>query len=105
MANPTAITTQGSEARLLQEGINAIATIEYAQYEMEKDKIFDQFDSEKAYELDVSLSGTGFATLKPEGTAISYDSEKQDFATTYVHTVYALGTIITMEAQMNRHRS
>lgn len=101
MANPTAIVTQGSEARLLQEGINAIATIEYAQYEMEKDKIFDQYDSEKAYELDVSLSGTGFASLKPEGTSISYDAEKQDFATTYIHSVYALGTIITMEAQMN----
>lgn len=97
----TAITTQGSEARLLQEGINAIATIEYSQYEMEKDKIFSMEMSEKAYELDASLSGTGLARIKPEGTAISYDSEKQDFATTYVHTVYALGTIITMEAQMN----
>lgn len=97
----TALVTQGSEARLLQEGINAIATIEYSQYPMEKDKIFTMETSEKAYELDVSLSGTGLARIKPEGTAISYDSEKQDFATTYVHTVYALGTIITMEAQMN----
>ncbi len=98
---PTAITTQGSEARLLQEGINAIATIEYQDYPMEKDKIFTMEESEKAYELDVSLSGTGFAAEKPEGTSIQYDSEKQDFATTYTHIVYALGTIITMEAQMN----
>lgn len=102
MSTPAgSIVTQGSEARLLQEGINAIATIEYAQYEMEKDKIFTAKMSEKAYELDVSLSGTGFASLKPEGTAIEYDGEKQDFATTYVHNVYAIGTIITMEAQMN----
>ena len=101
MSNPTAITTQGSEARLLQEGINAIATIEYNDYPMEKDAIFTAEDSQKAYELDVSLSGTGFAAEKPEGTSIQYDSEKQDFATTYVHIVYALGTIITMEAQMN----
>ncbi|MGI9251264.1 MAG: hypothetical protein ACR2PR_08710 [Pseudohongiellaceae bacterium] len=97
----SAIVTQGSEARLLQEGINAIATIEYKDYPMEKDKIFSMEDSEKAYELDVSLSGTGFAAEKPEGTAIQYDAEKQDFATTYTHVVYALGTIITMEAQMN----
>ncbi len=101
MSNPAALVTQGSEARLLQEGINAIATIEYEDYPMEKDAIFDQYDSEKAYELDVSLSGTGLAKIKPEGTAISYDGEKQDFATTYINTVYALGTIITMEAQMN----
>ncbi len=101
MTTPVSITTQGSEARLLQEGINAIATIEYMDYPMEKDKIFDMEYSEKAYELDVSLSGTGFAAEKPEGTSIQYDSEKQDFATTYTHIVYALGTIITMEAQMN----
>jgi hypothetical protein len=49
----------------------------------------------------VSLSGTGLAALKPEGDNTSYDAEKQDFATTYTHAVYSLGTIITMEAQMN----
>lgn len=97
----TGIVTQGSEARLLQEGINAIATIEYKDYEMEADKIFTTYNSEKAYELDVSLSGTGLAALKPEGTSTSYDAEKQDFATTYTHAVYSLGTIITMEAAMN----
>ena len=100
-SNPVAITTQGSEARLLQEGINAIATAEYKDYPMEYDKIFASEGSEKAYELDVSISGFGLASEKPEGNNISYDSEKQDFATTYVHAVYALGTIITMEAQMN----
>jgi hypothetical protein len=95
------IVTQGSEARLLQEGINAIATIEYKDYEMEYNKIFETFNSEKAYELDVSLTGTGLAALKPEGDATAYDAEKQDFATTYTHAVYSLGTIITMEAAMN----
>ena len=101
MSNPTAITTQGSEARLLQEGIHAIANMEYKDYAMQKDKIFTAMQSEKAYELDVSLSPTGFASIKPEGTEIVYDSEKQDFTTTYVNVVYALGTIITMEAQMD----
>jgi hypothetical protein len=101
MSNPATIVTQGSEARLLQEGINAIATIEYKDYEMEYSKIFDTETSSKAFEIDVSLSGTGLAVLKPEGTSISYDGEKQDFTTTYTHAVYSLGTIITMEAQMN----
>ena len=72
------IVTQGSEARLLQDGINSIATIEYRVYQMESDKIFDTFQSEKAYEIDVSLSGTGLATLKPEGSETGYDAEKQD---------------------------
>lgn len=95
------IVTMGSEARLLQEGINAVATIEYKDYEPEYSKIFTVTKSEKAYELDVSLSGMGLAALKPEGTSIGYDAEKQDFTTTYTHAVYGLGTIITMEAQMN----
>lgn len=95
------IVTQGSEARLLQEGINAIAEIEYKDYEMEYSKIFTTKTSEKAYELDVSLSGPGLMSLKPEGTETGYDGEKQDWATTYTHAVYSLGTIITMEAQMN----
>jgi hypothetical protein len=97
----TGIVTQATEARLLQEGINAIATIEYKDYSPEYSNIFTTYNSEKAYELDVSLSGMGLAALKPEGTATSYDGEKQDFATTYTHAVYSLGTIITMEAQMN----
>jgi len=95
------ITSQGSEARLLQEGINEIATIEYNDYEMESSKIFDTYQSGKAYEIDVALSGTGMAGLKPEGTETGYDSEKQDFVATYINAVYSLGTIITMEAQMN----
>jgi len=32
--------TQGSEARLLQEGINAVATIEYSDYPMEYSNLF-----------------------------------------------------------------
>ncbi len=95
------ITTQSSESRLLQEGINAVVTIEYDDYQMEYDKIFETYGSEKNYELDVALSGMGLASLKPEGSSIVYDDEKQDFVKNYTHSVFALGTIITMEAQMN----
>jgi hypothetical protein len=96
-----AITSQGSIARLLQEGIHALATESYNDYPLEYTKIFKTEKSSKAYELDVSMSGTGLAALKPEGTSIQYDGQKQDFVTTYINNVYALGTIITMEAQMN----
>lgn len=96
-----AITTQGSIGRLLQDGIHAVATESYNDYPLEYTKIFETQKSSKAYEIDVSMSGFGLAALKPEGTAIQYDAEKQDFVTTYINQVYALGTIITMEAQMN----
>jgi len=95
------VVSQGSNPRLLQEGINAVATIEYSDYEMEYDKIFTTTTSKKGYEIDVSLTGPGLATLKPEGHETAYDGEKQDFTTTYTHAVYSIGTIITMEAQIN----
>ena len=95
------IQTQGSTARLLQEGVHALATLFYKDLPMELDKIFVTKESDKAYEIDVSLSGIGLASKKPEGTSINYDAEKQDFTTTYTHNVFAIGTIITMEALMN----
>ena len=101
---PNTIVSQGTEARLLQEGVAAIATIEYNEYEKECERIFDRKTSSKAYELDVLLSGTGMFAHKPEGQDIQYDGEKQDGTYTYQHRVYALGTIITMEAQMNNLR-
>ena len=98
---PLSIQTQGSTARLLQEGVNAVATLFYEALPMEYDKIFETYGSEKAYEIDVSMSGIGLAALKPEGTSIGYDAEKQDWTTTYTNAVYAIGSIATMEALMN----
>ena len=95
------IQTQGSTGRLLQLGVREVATLFYEDYPMELDKIFETRESDKAYEIDVSMSGMGLAAIKPEGTSIDYDAVKQDFTTTYTHNVYAIGTIITMEAIMN----
>jgi hypothetical protein len=95
------INTQGSKSRLLQEGVNAVATDYYKDLPMEYDKIFTSYNSEKSYELDVAVSNGGLASLKPEGSEIGYDDSKQDFTKNYTHSVYALGGIITMEAQMN----
>ena len=96
-----AINTQGSKARLLQEGINAVATGTYADREMEYSKIFTVKNSSKAYELDVAVSNGGMASLKPEGSEITYDTSKQDFVKNYTHAVYAIGGILSMEAIMN----
>jgi len=95
------INTQGSKARLLQLGVNAVATASFKDLAMEYDKIFTTYGSEKAYELDVAVSNGGLASLKPEGGDISYDDSKQDFTKNYTHSVYALGGMLTMEAQMN----
>lgn len=97
-----AIQTQGDKARLLQAGVYAVATSMYKDKPLQTEKIFGApKPSDKAYEIVVSVSELSLASVKPEGTEITYDKAKQDFTTSFVHKVYGLGTQITMEAQMN----
>lgn len=93
--------TQGSIQRLLQDGVNAVAQTEYERWK----PIYSQFlsveDSDKAYEIDVSMAGIGPAALKPEGSEVSTDGEQQLYTTVYKNATYAKGTVISMEAIMD----
>lgn len=92
------IITSGSFAKSLWPGINAWYGKEYAEFPVEWDKLFDKHTSRRAFEEDVGTSGFGLASIKTEGEAITYDSERQGFVTRYSHVVYGLGFIITREA-------
>lgn len=87
-----------SFAKALWPGVNAWYGKEYGEYPVQWDKLFDKYTSSRAWEEDVGTSGFGLARIKPEGSAIEYDNEKQAFTTRYVHVVYALGFVITREA-------
>lgn len=87
----------GSFAKALWPGVNAWYGKEYDEYPVEWDKLFDKFTSSRAFEEDVGVSTFGLAVVKPEGSAITYDTEKQGFITRYQHVVYALGFVITRE--------
>ena len=91
------IINSGSFAKALWPGVNAWYGKSYAEYETEYDKLFDKHTSSKAFEEDVGISSFGLAVNKPEGSAISYDSERQAFITRYQHAVFALGFVITRE--------
>ena len=92
---------QGNIARLLQEGVNAVAQTEYDNWSPLYSQWMMVEDSDKAYEVDVSMAGLGAAQLKPEGSEISTDGEQQLYSTIYQNRVYAKGTIITYEAIKN----
>jgi len=92
------LTSTSSIARELEEGINAITNQNYKQLSKEYDKILDVQNSKKAYETDVPLAGTGFATVKPEGQGIEYDNMQEGASKRYQNVTYALGGIITQEA-------
>ena len=91
------VITSSSFAKLLWPGLNRIYGKEYNDYAVEWDKLFEKNTSDKAYEEDLGLSSFGLAVVKPEGSPISYDTERQGFTSRYNHVVYALGFIITRE--------
>jgi len=91
------IITSGSFAKALWPGVNNWYGKAYNEYSTEYTKLFDTFKSTKQFEEDVGISSFGLAVVKPEGSAISFDSERQAFITRYQHVVYALGFVITRE--------
>lgn len=92
-----AIMNSGSFAKALWPGVNAWYGKAYNEYDVEFEKLFDKFSSNRAFEEDVGLSSFGLAVQKGEGQPISYDQERQGFTTRYTHAVFALGFIITRE--------
>jgi len=89
--------TTGSIAKALWPGINAWYGESYDEYPVEHDKLFEKETSKRNYEEDVMITSFGYAIQKPEGTPISYDTQRQGFVTRYTHIVYGLGFIITRE--------
>lgn len=91
------IINSGSFAKALWPGVNAWYGKAYNEYGTEYNKLFETFKSSKAFEEDVGVSSFGLAVVKPEGSPIQYDSERQAYITRFNHTVYALGFVITRE--------
>lgn len=91
------IITSSSFAKALWPGVNAWYGKSYKDYPEEWSQLFEKNTSKKSYEEDVGLSSFGLANTKPEGSGISYDTERQGFTSRYNHVVYALGFIITRE--------
>ena len=92
-----AVMTTGSFAKDLWPGVNKWYGLAYNEYPVEFTEIFDEESSGLAFEEDVGISGFGLAAEKPEGRGIEYDDARQGFIDRYVHTVYALGFMITRE--------
>lgn len=91
--------TTGQIAKLLWPGLNAIWGADYDEHPVEYTDLVDTFDSDRAYEEDQEMTGFGLAPVKPQGSGVSYDTAQQGYTTRYTHTAYALGFIITQEAQ------
>ena len=90
-----------SRAQLLKEllpGLNALFGLEYAKYGEEHKEIYETETSERSFEEETKLSGFSAAPVKPEGSALSYDSAQEAWTARYTHETIAMGFSITEEA-------
>lgn len=92
-----AVITTGTHPKALWPGIKAWWGRSYDEHQVEYTDLFDVETSDKAYEEEVEITGFGLAPVKPQGSAISYDTELQGAITRFVHVAYALGYIVTYE--------
>lgn len=91
------VITTGAHPKALWPGVHAFWGQVYDEHPHQYPDLFDDLDSEMAYEQDAQVTGFGLANVKPEGGSVTYDSEIQGFISTYTHVAYSLGYIVTYE--------
>ena len=94
---PAGVITTGSHPKALWPGVHDFWGQMYEAHAAEYPDLFDQEDSDMAYEEDVQITGFGLAPIKVQGGSITYDSEVQGPVTRYTPIAYALGYIVTFE--------
>lgn len=94
---PGGVINTGSHPKALWPGVHAMWGQVYDEHQKEYTDLFEQEDSDKAYEEDVQITGFGLAPVKPQGQPVEYDSEIQGPVQRYNHIAYALGYIVTYE--------
>ncbi len=88
----------GSILSALRPGINEWFGTQYKRYDLEYAKIFEVLNSNMYFERDQSIHGFGLPSVKPEGTAVAFDTMQQGPKVDYQHITYGLGFILTQEA-------
>src|SRR3990167_9377142 len=94
---PAGVINTGSHPKLLWPGVHAIWGQVYNAHPTEYTDLFDQLDSERAYEEELQITGFGLAPIKTEGSAYAEDTEMQGALARYQHIPYALGYSVTFE--------
>ena len=91
------IINTGSYPKALWEGVKAWWDSAAAGAPQYAPMLFRKETSTKNYEEYVQSVGLGLASVKPEGSPISYDSMQQGFVTRGTNVAYGLGIITTHE--------
>lgn len=98
--------TTGAHPKALWPGVKAFFGKTYKEKPIIATMVFDSVSSDKAYEEYVEETGFGYAPRKPEGTGVSYDTDKQGYVARLTNVTYGLGAKITKEAiEDNKYES
>ena len=90
--------SRGQLVKELEPGLNALFGLEYKRYENQHAEIYTTESSDRAFEEEVMLSGFANASVKPEGSGVTFDNAQETFTARYTHETVALAFAITEEA-------
>ena len=68
---------RASIGKQLLPGLNAIFGLEYGSIDEEQKPLFEIENSDRAFEEEVLMTAFGEAPVKPEGSAVSYESASE----------------------------
>lgn len=89
---------RSDQRKQLQDGLNAVVGLENLNIRPAWRDIFPEEQSNKAYEEEVMMVGTGAAQEKKEGAGVLYDDMFETYTARYTHSTIALAVRITEEA-------
>ena len=90
--------SRGQLVKELEPGLNALFGLEYKRYENQHAEIYVTETSDRAFEVEVMLSGFANAAVKPEGSAVTFDNAQETYTARYTMETIALAFAITEEA-------
>jgi hypothetical protein len=91
------IITRSAHPDALWPGVKAWYGKKYGSLPREWTDIFERRSSDKYQERVAETTGFGLAAVKSEGASVAYDSDQEGVLSTFTHTVFGLGYIVTEE--------
>lgn len=91
------VITRSNHPDALWPGVKSWFGKQYKEWNPLWSQMFEDRDSDKAYEKVIEATGFGQMVVKPEGASIAYDADFEGAVNTFTHVVYGLGYIVTRE--------
>lgn len=84
--------------KLLWVGVRTVFGLSYKDIPEEYPQVFEVRSSTQAWEEDVLMTGTGYASVKGEGESVLYDTMRNSWTARFDHETLGIALRITQEA-------